>query len=44
MAEQNKQKSPLVAVLISIIIIAIIVVWAIVKPKSAEPMIPRLHP
>ncbi len=38
MAEQNKQKSPLVAVLISIIIIAIIVVWAIVKPKSAEPI------
>jgi thiol-disulfide isomerase/thioredoxin len=38
MAEQNKQKSPLVAILISAIIIAIIVVWAVVKPKSAEPI------
>ena len=37
MVEQNKQKSPLVAILISAIIIAIIVVWAVVKPKSAEP-------
>jgi peroxiredoxin len=37
MTEQNKQKSPLVAVLISAIIVAIIVVWAVVKPKSAEP-------
>ncbi len=37
MAEQNKQKSPLVAILISVIIIAIIVVWAMVKPKPAEP-------
>jgi thiol-disulfide isomerase/thioredoxin len=37
MVEQNKQKSPLVAILISVIIIAIIVVWAVVKPKPAEP-------
>ncbi len=37
MAEQNKQKNPLVAVLISAIIVAIIVVWALVKPKSVEP-------
>jgi thiol-disulfide isomerase/thioredoxin len=38
MAEQNKQKSPLVAIIISVIIISIIVVWAVVKPKSAEPI------
>jgi len=38
MTEQNKQRNPLVAVLISAIIVAIIVVWAMVKPKSTEPI------
>jgi len=37
MAEQKKQKSPLVAVLIVAGIVAIGVIWAVVKPKSAEP-------
>jgi peroxiredoxin len=38
MAEQSKQRNPLVAVLISAIVVAIIVVWAMVKPKSNEPI------
>jgi peroxiredoxin len=37
MTEQDKRKSPLVGVLITVIIIAIVVVWAVVKPKPVKP-------
>ncbi|OHB54280.1 MAG: hypothetical protein A2173_02475 [Planctomycetes bacterium RBG_13_44_8b] len=38
MTEQNKQRNPWTAILISTIVVAIIVVWALVNPKSTEPI------